>query len=35
MYISYDNLVLDQDKTLYLISLNILITCFLDNVWLL
>ena len=28
---SYKNLVLDQDNNLYLISLNILITCLLDN----
>ena len=30
--ISYENLVLDQDN-FYLIILSILITCFLDNVW--
>ena len=30
--ISYENLVLDQDN-FYLIILIILITCFLDNVW--
>ena len=29
---SYKNLVLDQDN-FYLIILSILITCFLDNVW--
>ena len=27
------NLVLDQDNNFYLISLNILITCLLNNVW--
>ena len=27
------NLMLDQDNNLYLISLNILITCLLNNVW--
>ena len=31
---TYENLVLDQDN-FYLISLNILITCLLDNVWIL
>ena len=30
--ISYKNLVLDQDNNFYLMSLNILITCLLDNV---
>ena len=30
--ITYENLVLDQDN-FYLIILSILITCFLDNVW--
>ena len=30
--ISYKNLVLNQDN-FYLIILSILITCFLDNVW--
>ena len=33
--ISCENLVLDQDNNLYLISLSILITCLLDNVWIL
>ena len=33
--ISYENLVLDQDNNFYLISLNILISCFLDNLGLL
>ena len=28
-------LVVDQDNNFYLISLNILITCLLDNVWML
>ena len=28
-------LVVDQDNNFYLISLNILITCLLDNVWIL
>ena len=32
---SYKNLVLDQDKNFYLISLNVLITCLLDNIWIL
>ena len=27
------NLVLDQDNNFYLISLNTLITCLLDDVW--
>ena len=27
------NLVLDQDKNFYLMSLNVLITCLLDKVW--
>ena len=27
------HLVLDQDNNIYLISLSILITCLLDNVW--
>ena len=30
-----ENLVLDQDSSSYLISLNILITCLLNNVWVL
>ena len=29
----YKNLMLDQDNNLNLISLNILITCLLNNVW--
>ena len=33
--ISYENLVLNQNKNFYLISLSILITCLLDNVWIL
>ena len=33
--ISYKNLVLDQNCNFHLISLSILITCLLDNVWLL
>ena len=32
---SYKNLVLDRDNNFNLISLSILITCSLDNVWLL
>ena len=35
LQISYENLVLDQDNSFYLISLNILITCLLNNVWIL
>ena len=35
LYISHENLVLDQDSSFYLISLNILITCLLNNVWIL
>ena len=31
--ISYENVVLDQDKNFNLISLIILITCWLDNLW--
>ena len=34
LYISYENLVLDQYDN-FLISLSILITCLLDNVWIL
>ena len=34
MWISYKNLVLEQNN-FYLISLSILITCLLDNVWIL
>ena len=30
--IIYENLVLNQDKNFYLISLSILVTCLLDNV---
>ena len=33
--LSYENLVLDQDNNFYLISLNILISCLLDNLGLL
>ena len=33
--IIYENLVLDQDHDLNLISLSILITCLVDNVWML
>lgn len=33
LLISYENLVLDQDSNLCLISLSIIITSFLDNVW--
>ena len=33
LQIGYENLVLDQDNNSYLISLNILITCLLNNVW--
>ena len=33
--ISYKNLALDQDYNFHLISLSILITSLLDNVWLL
>ena len=32
---SYKNLVLDRDNNFNLISLSILITCLLDNVWIL
>ena len=32
MKISYENLVSDQDNNLFLISLNILISCLLDNI---
>ena len=32
---SYKNLVLDRDNNFNLISLSILITCSLDNVWIL
>ena len=35
LLISYKNLVLDQDTNFDLISLGILITCLLDNVWIL
>ena len=35
LYISYENLVLDQDNNFYLTSLSILMTCLLDNVQLL
>ena len=33
--ISYRNLMLEQDNNLYLMSLSILITCLLHNVWML
>ena len=33
LQIGYENLVLDQDNNFYLTSLNILITCLLNNVW--
>ena len=33
LYISYENLMLDQGNNFYLISLSILITCLLENVW--
>ena len=33
--VTYQNLVLDQDNKLYLTSLSILITCLLNNVWIL
>ena len=32
---NFENLVFDQDNNFYLISLSILITCLLDNVWIL
>ena len=32
MWVRYKNLVLDGDNNLYLISLNILMTCLLDDV---
>ena len=35
LYISYDEFVLDQDNNFYLISLSILVTCLLCNVWIL
>ena len=35
MYVSYKNLVLDQDDNFYLMSLSILINYLLDNVWIL
>ena len=35
MYVSYKNLVLDQDDNFYLMSLSILINNLLDNVWIL
>ena len=35
IFSSYENLVLDQDSSFYLISLNILITCLLNIVWIL
>ena len=31
--VSYKNLVLDQDKKFYLISVSLIITCLKDNVW--
>ena len=33
--ISYRNLMLEQDNNLYLMSLSVLITCLLHNVWML
>ena len=33
--VNYKNLVLDQGKNFHLISLSILITCLLGNVWIL
>ena len=33
--ICHENLVLDQDNNFYLISLSILMTCLLDNLWIL
>ena len=33
LWIGYENLVLNQDNKLYLMSLSILTTCLLDNVW--
>ena len=33
--LSYENLVPDQDSSLYLINSNILIMCLLKNVWIL
>ena len=33
--INYENSVFDQEKNSYLLSLSILITCVLDNVWIL
>ena len=35
LLISYENLVLNQDSNLSLISLNTLITCLLNNIWIL
>ena len=35
MYVSYKNLVLDQDDNFYLIGLSFLINNLLDNVWIL
>ena len=35
LWISYENVVLDQDDNFYLISLSSLITFLLDNVWIL
>ena len=35
LYISLESLVWDQDNNFYLISLSILITFLLDNVWIL
>ena len=35
LWLSYEDFGFDQDENLYLGSLNILITCFLDNVWIL
>ena len=33
LLISYKNLVLDQDNNFYLVHLSILITCLLNNEW--
>ena len=35
LYISLESLVWDQDNNFYLISLSVLITFLLDNVWIL
>ena len=33
LLIAYENLVLDQDNNFYQISLSLLVTCLLDNIW--